>query len=55
MKIKEVIKRYVNILVIARKPTKKELKNVLRTVFYGFIAIGLIGFIFYMISVIAGG
>ncbi len=55
MNIKETIRRYVNILKIARKPTKKELANVLRTVLYGFIAIGIIGFIFYMISVIAGG
>jgi protein translocase SEC61 complex gamma subunit len=55
MNIKETIKRYVNILKIARKPTRKELKNVLRTVLYGFLVIGTIGFIFYIISVIAGG
>ncbi|MEM5801640.1 MAG: protein translocase SEC61 complex subunit gamma [Candidatus Aenigmatarchaeota archaeon] len=55
MNIKETIKRYVNILKIARKPTSKELKGVLRTVLYGFLIIGIIGFIFYIISVIAGG
>jgi protein translocase SEC61 complex gamma subunit len=54
MNIKETIKRYVNILKIARKPTSKELKNVLRAVLYGFLVIGTIGFIFYIISVIAG-
>jgi len=54
MKIVESIKRYVNILKIARKPTRKELKGVLRTVLYGFLIIGIIGFIFYIISVIAG-
>ncbi|MFH8080956.1 MAG: protein translocase SEC61 complex subunit gamma [Candidatus Aenigmatarchaeota archaeon] len=55
MKIKETIKKYLNILIIAKKPTKKELKSVLRTVFYGFVYIGVIGFIFYMISVMIGG
>jgi len=55
MNIKETIKRYANILKIARKPTKKELMGVLRTVLYGFLVIGSIGFVFYMISVIAGG
>ncbi len=54
MGLRESIKRYLNILVVARKPTKKELKNVLRAVLYGFIVIGSIGFIFYMISVILG-
>ena len=55
MNIKETLKKYVNILKIARKPTIQDLKKVLRTVFYGFIVIGFIGFIFYIISVIAGG
>jgi protein translocase SEC61 complex gamma subunit len=55
MGLRENIKRYLNILIIARKPTRKELKSVLRAVLYGFIVIGVIGFIFYMISVIVGG
>lgn len=55
MNIGETIKKYVNILKIARKPTKQDLKKVLRTVLYGFIVIGTVGFIFYMISAIAGG
>jgi protein translocase SEC61 complex gamma subunit len=55
MSLREGIKKYLNILIIARKPTKKELKNILRAVLYGFIVIGSIGFVFYMISVIAGG
>jgi len=55
MSLREGIKKYLNILIIARKPTKNELKNILRAVLYGFIVIGSIGFVFYMISVIAGG
>ncbi|MBU5689629.1 MAG: protein translocase SEC61 complex subunit gamma [Candidatus Aenigmatarchaeota archaeon] len=55
MNVRETVKKYVNILKIARKPTKQDLKKVLRVVFYGFIVIGITGFIFYMISVIAGG
>ncbi|MEW6095512.1 MAG: protein translocase SEC61 complex subunit gamma [bacterium] len=52
--IKETIKKYVNVMKIAKKPTIKEMKEILRIVGVGFLVMGIIGFIFYMISVFAG-
>lgn len=52
--ITETIKKYINVLRIARKPTTKEIKEILRIVGIGFLIIGSIGFIFYMISVFVG-
>lgn len=52
--ISETIRKYMNVLKVARKPTAKEVKDVLRIVGIGFLIIGSIGFIFYMISVFVG-
>jgi len=53
--IKETLSRYKRILILARKPDKKELKETARICGYGFIIMGLIGFILYLISVFGGG
>jgi len=52
--IKETIKKHVNVLKVARKPTAKEVKEILRIVGIGFLVIGAIGFVFYMVSVLVG-
>jgi protein translocase SEC61 complex gamma subunit len=41
--------------MVARKPDKDELKETARICGIGSILIGIIGFIFYIISVILGG
>lgn len=50
--IKETLKKYRRVLMIARKPEKTELKRSIRICGLGLIIIGLLGFFFYLISVI---
>ena len=52
--IKEMLKRYRRVLIVARKPDKEELKKTTKICGLGFVLIGLIGFIFYIISVLGG-
>jgi len=52
--IRETLKRYKRVLMIARKPDAKELKETSRICGIGILLIGLIGFIFYIISVLGG-
>ncbi len=52
--IKETLKRYRRVLIVARKPDKEELKKTTKICGLGFVLIGLIGFIFYIISVLGG-
>ncbi len=53
--IKETLSRYKRVLILARKPDKKELKETARICGIGFMIMGLIGFVFYLISVFGGG
>ena len=53
--IKETLTKYKRILILARKPDKKELKDTARICGIGFIIMGLIGFVLYLISVFGGG
>ena len=53
--LKETIKKYKRVLILARKPTKDELRRISRICFIGFFVMGLISFVFYMISAIFGG
>lgn len=55
MILKERIKNYIRILSIARKPEKDEFLSTLRIVLIGIGVIGVIGFIFYLISVLILG
>lgn len=48
--ISETLKKYWRVLQVARKPTGNDLKEVLRIVGIGFIIIGVIGFLFYILS-----
>jgi len=50
--IKEKLIRYKRVLQIARKPDKDELKETIRICGIGILIIGIIGFIFYIISVL---
>jgi len=52
--IKETLTRYKRVLILARKPDKKELKETARICGIGFVIMGLIGFIIYLISVFGG-
>jgi protein translocase SEC61 complex gamma subunit len=53
--IKGTLTRYKRVLMIARKPDKDELKETARICGIGSIVIGIIGFIFYIISVVLNG
>lgn len=53
--IRETLTKYKRVLMVARKPDKDELKETARICGIGSILIGIIGFIFYIISVILGG
>jgi len=49
--VRETLTKYKRILIIARKPDKDELKDTVRICGIGLLLIGIIGFIFYLISV----
>jgi len=51
-KIKEFLIQCKRTLKIARKPTKDELKKTFRICGIGFIIIGIIGFVFYLLSML---
>ena len=53
--VRETLKRYRRVLQVAKKPTMIELKRTTRICGIGFIIIGVIGFLFYLISVFGGG
>ena len=50
--IKETLIRYKRVLQISRKPDKDELKETIRICGIGMLIIGIIGFIFYIVSVL---
>lgn len=52
--IRETLRRYKRVLTIARKPDSKEVKETTKICGLGFLLIGIIGFIFYVISVLGG-
>jgi protein translocase SEC61 complex gamma subunit len=52
--IRETLTRYKRVLLVARKPDADELKETARICGIGFIIMGIIGFIFYVISVLGG-
>lgn len=52
--VKETLKKYKRVLILARKPDLKELKDTARICGIGFFLIGIIGFIFYLMSVLGG-
>ena len=54
IKVKETLNKYKRVLILARKPDKKELKDTARICGMGFMIMGLLGFIVYLISVLGG-
>jgi protein translocase SEC61 complex gamma subunit len=52
--IKETLTKYKRVLLVARKPDADELKETARICGIGFIIMGIIGFLFYVISVLGG-
>ena len=52
--VKETLNKYKRVLILARKPDKKELKDTARICGMGFMIMGLLGFIVYLISVLGG-
>ena len=53
--VSETLKKYWRVLQISKKPTTKKILEILRIVGIGFVIIGLMGFVFYLISTIFGG
>jgi protein translocase SEC61 complex gamma subunit len=52
--IRETLSKYKRVILIAKKPDKEELKETSKICGLGFLIIGIMGFIFYVISVIGG-
>lgn len=52
--IRKTLTRYKRVLILARKPDSKELKDTARICGIGFFIIGIMGFVFYVISVLGG-
>lgn len=55
LKLVEKFKEYIRVLKVAKKPERDELTSTLRICMIGIGIIGLIGFIFYLISYLIGG
>ncbi len=54
MKIKERLGNYIRVLKLSKKPDKDDFSSTLRIVGFGILFIGMIGFIFYLGSVLIG-
>ena len=52
--LKDTLNTYKRVLILAKKPSMSELKRISKICFSGFLVIGLISFVFYMISAIIG-
>jgi len=50
MKIKERLGNYIRVLRLSKKPDKDAFLSTLRIVGFGILFIGMIGFIFYLVS-----
>lgn len=55
LRLVEKFKEYIRVLKVAKKPERDELTSTLRICMIGIGIIGLIGFIFYLISYLIGG
>lgn len=54
LKIRETIGKYIRVLKVCKRPTKADLLDTIRVTLIGVAIIGMIGFIFYLISVLIG-
>jgi len=52
--IRGTLGKYKRVLILARKPDSKELKDTARICAVGVFIIGIMGFVFYVISVLGG-
>jgi len=52
--LKETVKKYKRVLILAKKPSMNELKRISRICLMAFFVIGLISFVFYMVSALVG-
>ena len=55
MNIKETFQNYIRVLQISKKPDRDELLDTVRICGIGIAIVGVIGFIFYLVSVLIGG
>ena len=55
MNIKETLENYIRILSIAKKADKEEYLDTLRICAVGIGIVGVIGFVFYLVSAMVGG
>lgn len=54
MKIKEKLESYMRILKLSRKPDKDDFLTTAKICAIGIVVIGIVGFIFYLVSVLFG-
>lgn len=52
--LKETLVKYRRVLQVAKKPSIEDMKEVLRICGIGFLIIGAIGFIFYLVTIMVG-
>jgi len=52
--IVETLRKYRRVLQVAKKPSIEDLRDTARICGLGFLIIGIIGFVFYIISVLGG-
>ena len=52
--IREKIKDYIRVIKLNKKPTKEKFFETLRICVIGIAVLGVIGFVFYIISMILG-
>lgn len=52
--IAETLKKYRRVLQVAKKPSVEELRDTAKICGLGFLIIGTIGFVFYIISILGG-
>lgn len=53
--LRENLRKYRRVIQLTRKPTSKEIRTTTKICGLGFIVVGLIGFFFYLLSVLGGG
>lgn len=54
-KIMEKLNDYRRVLSVAKKPTKDDLKEIIRVCGIGMAVIGFIGFLFFLVFAFGGG
>lgn len=54
LRIRETIRKYIRVLRVCKKPSKEDFWTTVRVCLIGITIIGLISFLFYLVSVLIG-